>query len=119
MRLIDGDALSERMYHEAFEKDSDMQRWDSGCWIRYKLFEQELENVPTIRTEPQWIPVDLTNDSPPEDVPVLLGIRFKNDFKWFVTSRQDYNYQVGLGRDIRGELRWCKLPEPYREEGGE
>ena len=34
------------MYEEAFEKDSDMQKWDSGCWIRYKLFENCLEAVP-------------------------------------------------------------------------
>ena len=39
MRLIDADALENRMYHESFEKDSDLQKWDSGCWIRYKLFE--------------------------------------------------------------------------------
>lgn len=48
MRLIDADALGNRMYHESFEKDSDLQRWDSGCWIRYKLFEQVLRAAPTI-----------------------------------------------------------------------
>lgn len=48
MRLIDGDALKERMYHEVFEKDSKDQRWDSGCWIRYKLFERVLRDAPTI-----------------------------------------------------------------------
>lgn len=48
MRLIDADALSRVMYHEAFETDTDMQRWDSGCWIRYKMFENAIEYVPTI-----------------------------------------------------------------------
>ena len=48
MRLIDADALSEAMYHEAFETDSDMQRWDSGCWIRYKMFENAIKSAPTI-----------------------------------------------------------------------
>ena len=48
MRLIDADALGNRMYHESFEKDSDLQKWDSGCWIRYKLFEQVLRAAPTI-----------------------------------------------------------------------
>ena len=47
-RLIDADKLSAAMYHEAFEKDSDMQKWDSGCWIRYKMFENVLESAPTI-----------------------------------------------------------------------
>lgn len=44
--FIDRHALCEKMYHEAFEKDSDLQRWDSGCWIRYKLFEQCLFSIP-------------------------------------------------------------------------
>ncbi len=38
-RLIDANKLEAMMYHESFEKDSDMQKWDSGCWIRYKVFE--------------------------------------------------------------------------------
>lgn len=59
MRLKDGDALREAMYHEAFETDSDMQKWDSGCWIRYKMFENVLEAAPTIEADPvkrgRWI----------------------------------------------------------------
>lgn len=47
-RLIDADELRKRMYHAAFEQDSDLQRWDSGCWIRYKLFEQVLEETPEV-----------------------------------------------------------------------
>lgn len=58
MRLIDADALDARMYYEAFEKDSADQRWDSGCWIRYKLFEKVLKEAPTIeeRKTGKWIP---------------------------------------------------------------
>ena len=48
MRLIDADVLIERMYHDAFETDTDMQKWDSGCWIRYKLFENAIDAQPTI-----------------------------------------------------------------------
>lgn len=60
-RLIDADALRAQMYHEAFETDSDMQRWDGGCWIRYKMFENAIDNAPTI--EPQskrgeWVEVN-------------------------------------------------------------
>ena len=36
------------MYHEAFETDSDMQKWESGCWIRYKMFERAIKNTTTI-----------------------------------------------------------------------
>lgn len=48
MSLISADALRGAMYREAFEKDSDMQKWDGGCWIRYKMFEKVLEHVPTV-----------------------------------------------------------------------
>ena len=45
--LISRQALSDAMYHEAFETDTDMQQWNSGCWIRYKLFENVLRNTPS------------------------------------------------------------------------
>ena len=48
MRLIDADALGNRLYHEVFEKDSEDQRWDSGCWMRYRLFEKVLREQPAI-----------------------------------------------------------------------
>ena len=51
MRLIDADDFVNRMYHEAFEKDSDLQKWDSGCWIRYKLFENVLREQPTAQPD--------------------------------------------------------------------
>lgn len=36
-RYIDAEKFEKEMYHEAFvETNSDMQEWDSGCWIRYK-----------------------------------------------------------------------------------
>lgn len=50
MRLIDADALKEAMYYEAFETDSDMQRWDGGCWIQYEMFENAINSAPTIDT---------------------------------------------------------------------
>lgn len=51
MRPIDADALDDAMYHEAFETDSEMQKWDSGCWIRYKMFENAIADAPTIETK--------------------------------------------------------------------
>ena len=62
MRLIDADALSKAMYDEAFENDESynetnpMARWDSGLWIRYKMFENVIDEQPTIRTpHGEWI----------------------------------------------------------------
>lgn len=51
-KLISADALRERMYHDAFETDSNMQKWDGGCWIRYKMFENALEDAPTVDAVP-------------------------------------------------------------------
>lgn len=59
--LIDADALRAQMYHEAFETDTDMQRWDSGCWIRYKMFENAIDKAPTIepqRMRGKWVEVN-------------------------------------------------------------
>lgn len=53
MRLIDADALRAAMYHEAFETDSDLQRWDAGCWIRWRMFEKMLDAAPTIAEDEQ------------------------------------------------------------------
>ena len=47
-RLIDARSFEAAMYHEAFETDSDMQKWDSGCWIRYKMFENVICEASTI-----------------------------------------------------------------------
>lgn len=46
--LIDMDKFSRAMYHEAFETDSDMQKWDNGCWIRYKMFERLRDYAPVV-----------------------------------------------------------------------
>lgn len=49
---IDKSLLRQKMYHEAFETDTDLQRWDSGCWIRYKLFENCLDDIPAADVRP-------------------------------------------------------------------
>ena len=49
---IDRQAIRDEMYHEAFETDSDMQRWDGGCWIRYKMFENVIDRLPSADVQP-------------------------------------------------------------------
>ena len=71
-RYIDADALRQRMYHEAFETDTDMQKWDSGCWIRYKLFENCIESAPTVSPDDvlgvgKWIRQEKSHPNCPED----------------------------------------------------
>lgn len=51
MRLIDADALRREVYHKSFEVDDGRQRWDGGLWIRYKIFEESINNAPTVKEE--------------------------------------------------------------------
>lgn len=132
MRLIDADALQDVLYHEAFETDSDMQRWDGGCWIRYKMFENAICNAPTI--EPmKWIPCSerLPEDSgdylvrPSDsvledysDFREVMIIPYDADceaFGWW-TDRYD---PISLGyvdSDFNefDVLAWMSLPEPWK-----
>ena len=41
------DDVRRAMYHQCFEcdNDEDMQKWDSGNWFRYKLFENVIEKL--------------------------------------------------------------------------
>lgn len=58
MRIIDADALRAAMYHEAFENDASydeknpLAKWDSGLWVRYKMFERCLESATSIDSVP-------------------------------------------------------------------
>ena len=82
---------------------------------QYNKMAERLTELEHLLAERRWIPC--SERLPEENIPVLLGIRFKDDFKMFVTARVDYNYWIGLGRDLTGELRWQPLPEPWKGEG--
>ena len=59
MRLIDADALDAEMYHKSFEVDDGRNVWNSGLWIRYKIFEEAIRDAPTVDAVPvrhgKWI----------------------------------------------------------------
>ena len=56
MRLIDADELSRKMCNKCIDTDEEMEKgrvkWDSGLWIRYKVFEDTLALTPTVDAEP-------------------------------------------------------------------
>lgn len=52
--VISRKAMREAMYHEAMEKDSNEQKWDGGCWIRYKMFERVIESLPSAQKTGKW-----------------------------------------------------------------
>ena len=62
MRLIDVDKLNAEMYHEAFETDTDLQKWESGCWIRYKMYENATDYSPTVDAVPMSVIEDIKQE---------------------------------------------------------
>lgn len=106
MRLIYADALEARMYHDAFEVDSDMQRWDSGCWIRYKMFENAIREAPTIeeRKKGKWI-----NDERFLDFANCSECGYQMDVH---AERGYFNFCPNCGTDMREKY----VPEKNRNE---
>lgn len=102
MRLIDADDFGNRMYHEAFEKDSDLQKWDSGCWIRYKLFENVLREQPTVQPERKrghWRQVD----------PITEAMSPRGWMPWYCSEcgvgvgKHQTTFCPNCGADMRGK----------------
>lgn len=60
---INRETLRGLMYTEAFERDTGLQRWDSGLWIRFKLFENCIDAIPAADVvevrHGQWLPSDI------------------------------------------------------------
>ena len=56
-RLISADALKREMWRRCGETDIEIDKgrakWDSGLWIRYKVFEECIEAAPTLEAEPR------------------------------------------------------------------
>ena len=105
-RLIDADALGNRMYHEAFEKDSEDQKWDSGCWIRYKLFERVLREQPTIEPEREKGKfIGTEYDGYADGNPVYYEWKCSECGCIFEDEEPTFNFCPNCGADMRGEPR--------------
>ena len=73
------------------------------------------DNICEMPSAQQWIPC--SERLPEENKAILLGVKYKDDFKMFVTARMDITYWQGLGRDIKcQEMRWMPLPAPWEGE---
>lgn len=83
MNYISKDLLESRMYREAFETDSEMQKWDSGCWIRYKLFEKVLDAMPIEQPE------DKLKENIIKEIDYMIDT-------WSPIGRENSNFAVGM-----------------------
>ena len=115
MRLIDADALARRMYHDAFEMDSDLQKWDGGCWVRYKMFENAIKDAPTIEPEQRWIPC---SERLPEEKKDVLAV---DDEGFFYIAQYSVYNKRGFWEETTEYLSidavaWQPLPEPWKGE---
>ena len=127
MRLIDADALRMAMYEEAFENDDSynetnpMAKWDSGLWIRYKMFENTIDKVPTIEPKQEWIPCSERLPEEEGDYLVTLENGVVKILGYSTTQRTTYPkgfYYIKNGFSWRQEqnpvVAWMPLPEPWK-----
>ena len=142
-KLIEAERFRGEMYHKAFETDTDMQRWDSGCWIRYKLFQKTLDEQPEVEMESKWIPIEsrpmdeeerlewseklgydieydealIYTSSLPDDGQEVL-VCGRNGRVWIDTFENDPGNGCCFEEngDMDGIVAWMPLPSPYRDE---
>ena len=60
-RLIDADLLDRAMYQKSFEVDDGRNVWNSGLWIRYKIYEEASREAPTVMAIPVQFITDKIN----------------------------------------------------------
>ena len=110
--LIDRNVLKANMYQEAFESDTDMQKWDSGCWIRYKLFKKVVDSTPTVPYGPRWHRVEerLPDDS--REVIIFTASKIIGVGSFIRPNWYQWYSGGGLPVDV---THWMSLPEPPKE----
>ena len=120
--LISRQALQDATYHEAFETDSDMQKWDSGCWIRYKMFENVVEALPSAQPD---VPDTNVGDTISRQAAIdfIDAGRFvnPNEPRWsdneivnFLKSRPSAQPEIIRCKDCKYKNRY-KFPPKYDE----
>lgn len=97
MRLIDADELDRIMYHKAFEVDDGRNVWNSGLWIRYKIYEEASEEAKTF-----------------DAVPV---IRCKDCKYWHCDDVDTYCYKLSIfDTDMNSYCSYAERKEEYEDE---
>lgn len=124
MRLIDADVVIEKVMN--YCKDDDGSCVEASEDIRELL--DEIENLPTVQLEPQWIPVG--ERMPKDYVDVLVWFEYfrYGDYNCMYATHgignysKEYNswtinHETGW-KDLH-VFAWMPLPEPYGKEDGQ
>ena len=108
MRLIDGDALFDKVY-EAFGDDI-----DGGM---ANLFMGWINEAPTLTPPNEWVSVE--ERLPTDERPVLVFVGYADTMTGFITTSSYFCFDVnphwqwdGLVRDEQRTLFWMPLPTP-------
>jgi len=104
------------MYTEAFERDTGLQRWDSGLWIRYKLFENCIEAIPAADVKPVIHAHWYVDDG------CAYCSNCRNNFKKAILKEAKYCPKCGAQIDGYGGHPDAGPPTPYAllyEQGGQ
>ena len=114
MMLIDADDLRQAMYHEAFETYTDLQKWDSGCWIRYKLFEKVLEAMPLAQPDVYKL-VPISEALPQEEGEYFVTDDAGGLAKVYLDIFSHYEDGEPYWMFSQNVTAWMHTPEPYKE----
>jgi hypothetical protein len=100
MRLINADELRWKMCYKCIDTDEEMKKgrakWDSGLWIRYKVFEDTLILTPTVDAEPirhgRWKPYKTEQGR-------TFGVYCSKCEKWLLMNPTPYCPNCGAKMD--------------------
>jgi len=108
------DAISRADAQTEIMMSKSLVAFDRDLWIKTKDAVQILRELPPVTPKPvKWIPVSKRLPEENKQVLIQYRTRYRDDVNIFdVTSRTDYNYWQGIGREIE-VIAWMPLPTPY------
>lgn len=110
MKLIDADALKERLKEYCIDGDEQAMLWYDLMGI-----DETIDDAPTIDAVPQWIPC---KERLPELDEICLVTEKDGSIRHCYFDSVDpvlfATFEEGMY--VRNVIAWMPLPEPYKEE---
>lgn len=116
-KLIDAYELERAMYRKCIDTDEEIEKgrakWDSGLWIRYKVFEDAITLAPTVDAEPVVRCDDcIYRDGKTPGQPNILC------WQMHVDDFCSYGTRMDERREEEPEINPCRGCEDYDGKGG-